>query len=116
MSIPTQQTLDRLIQVRGVRGAMLVSAADGLVVAEASMEDIDGQAVAALTASLVAKLGRATAAAGFRPGTVLHLRGDRGSVLAARGGEELLLVVVADRDADLGLARIELLRAVREVV
>ena len=48
--------LDVVTRVRGVRGAMLVSVSDGLVVAEHLMEVIKGPAVAALTASLASRL------------------------------------------------------------
>jgi predicted regulator of Ras-like GTPase activity (Roadblock/LC7/MglB family) len=39
--------LDRVTRVPGVRGALLASAADGLVVAEQLMDGVDGQAAAA---------------------------------------------------------------------
>src|SRR2546425_12613895 len=48
--------LDLVTRVRGVRGAMLVSGEDGIVVAEQLMEGIKGGAVAALAASLAARL------------------------------------------------------------
>ncbi len=51
--------LDLITRVRGVRGAMLVSADDGIVVAEQLMEGIKGSAVAALAASLAGRLRRA---------------------------------------------------------
>lgn len=108
-----QAALERLTGVRGVRGAMLVSADDGLVVAEAAMDGVDGRAVAALAASLAKKMARATASAGLRPPELVHLRGEQGSVLAVPAGPDLLLVAVADRDANLGLARIELIGAAR---
>ena len=41
------KALDFITRVRGVRGAMLVSAEDGIVVAEQLMEGIKGPAVAA---------------------------------------------------------------------
>jgi predicted regulator of Ras-like GTPase activity (Roadblock/LC7/MglB family) len=82
------------------------------VVAERLMEGIDGRAVAALAASLVQRLGRATGGAGLqRPGFV-HLKGQSGSVLAAPGAEDLLLVAVAGPEVNLGRARIEMLDAV----
>ena len=56
--------LDLVTRVRGVRGAMLVSAADGIVVADQLMEGIKGTAVAALAGSLAGRLGRAMSAAG----------------------------------------------------
>jgi predicted regulator of Ras-like GTPase activity (Roadblock/LC7/MglB family) len=104
--------LERVTQVPGVRGSLLISGTDGLVVAERLMDGIDGRAVAALAASLVQRLGRATTGAGMRPPTFVHLRGDSGSVLAAPGGDDLVLVAVVEPNGNLGLARIEMLDAV----
>jgi predicted regulator of Ras-like GTPase activity (Roadblock/LC7/MglB family) len=106
------QALERVTQVPGVRGSLLISADDGLVVAERLMEGLDGRAVAALTASLVQRLGRATGEAGLQRPTFVHLRGEAGSVLAAPGPNDLVLVAVVDSDANLGRARIEMLDVV----
>src|SRR3989454_10269112 len=58
------RALALVTRVRGGRGAMLVSAADGLVVADQLMEGIKGPAVAALAGSLARRLGGAVTAAG----------------------------------------------------
>ncbi|MGH7518903.1 MAG: roadblock/LC7 domain-containing protein [Gemmatimonadales bacterium] len=108
-------TLARVCAVRGLRGAVIVSAADGLVVAESLMEGVDGRAVAALAASLVTRLRRAVAAAGRRAPAFVQLAAEHGSVLAAPAGEDLVLVAVAGPDANVGLARLELLAAVRSL-
>jgi predicted regulator of Ras-like GTPase activity (Roadblock/LC7/MglB family) len=107
---PTQATLDRLTRIPGVRGALIASAGDGLVVAEQLMDGIDGRAAAALTGSLVARLARTALGAGARRPVFLQLRGEQGSILAAPG-EELVLVAVVGPDANLGLARLEMLDA-----
>lgn len=112
---PHANVLKRVSAVRGVRGAMLVSAPDGLVVAESLMEDVDGRAVAALAAGLAARLRRAAISAGLGEPSVIHLRGEAGALLAVPAGVELLLVAVGDRDANLGLARLELLEAARSI-
>ena len=112
---PHANVLKRVSAVRGVRGAMLVSAPDGLVVAESLMEDVDGRAVAALAAALVARLRRAAGSAGLGGPAVVHLRGEAGALLAVPAGGELLLVAVGDREANLGLARLELLEAARSI-
>ena len=52
------ETLERVTRVAGIRGAMLVSESDGLVVAEALAEGLEGAAVAALAASLTLRLRR----------------------------------------------------------
>jgi predicted regulator of Ras-like GTPase activity (Roadblock/LC7/MglB family) len=109
---PANAALERVTQVPGVRGSLLISGTDGLVVAERLMDGIDGRAIAALAASLVQRLGRATAGAGMRIPTFVHLRGNAGSVLAAPGRNDLILVAVVGLEANLGLARVEMLDAV----
>jgi predicted regulator of Ras-like GTPase activity (Roadblock/LC7/MglB family) len=110
-----ENALKRVSAVRGVRGAMLVSAPDGLVISESLMEDVDGRAIAALAASLAGRLRRAAGSAGLGRPTVIHLRGEDGALLAVPAGDELLVVAVSDRDANLGLARLELLEAARSI-
>jgi predicted regulator of Ras-like GTPase activity (Roadblock/LC7/MglB family) len=107
----TRTALDRVTRVPGVRGALIVTAADGLVVAEQLMDGVDGQAAAALTGSLVGRLTRTAESAGMRPPVFIHLRGDVGSVLAAPGSDGLVLVAVVGPDANLGLARLEMIEA-----
>jgi len=107
----TQTALDRVTRVPGVRGALIVAAMEGLVVAEQLMDGVDGQAVAALTGSLVGRLTRAAESAGMRPPVFVHLRGDAGSVLAAPGPDDLVLVAVVGPNANLGLARLEMIEA-----
>ncbi|MEO6056319.1 MAG: roadblock/LC7 domain-containing protein [Gemmatimonadales bacterium] len=107
----TQTALDQVTRIPGVRGALVVAASDGLVVAEQLMDDVDGQAAAALTGSLVGRLSRTAAAAGVGPPAFVHLRGEAGSVLAAPGPNDLVLVAVVGPEADLGLARLAMLEA-----
>ena len=69
MTTGFRRALDSITRVRGVHGAMLVAGDDGLVIAEALMEGVNGKAVAALASSLskrmrhsmdACKLGRRT--------------------------------------------------------
>src|SRR5918912_3409142 len=99
---PAESALQRVTQVPGIQGSLLVSGSDGLVVAERLMDGIDGRAIAALAASLVQRLDRATNRAGMRAPTFVHLRASNGSVLAAPGRSDLVLVAVANPDANLG--------------
>ena len=107
--------LERVCAVRGLRGAVLVSASDGLVVSESLMEGVDGRALAALAASLVSRLTRAVAAAGRGNPVFVQLAAERGSVLAAPAGDDLVIVAVAGPDANIGLARLELAAATRSL-
>jgi predicted regulator of Ras-like GTPase activity (Roadblock/LC7/MglB family) len=107
----TQTALDRITRVPGVRGALIIGAADGLVVAEQLMDGVDGRAAAALAGSLVVRLSRTAESAGLRPPSFVHLRGEGGSVLAAPGPDDLVLLAVVSPDANLGLARLEMIEA-----
>lgn len=113
------KALDMVTRVRGVRGAMLVSAEDGLVVAEQLMEGIKGGAVAALAASLAGRLGRAMEAAGTGTSVFWHLQAEQGAILVVPGGQAdgagILVVAVAEPDVNIGLVRLELLKAAEKV-
>jgi predicted regulator of Ras-like GTPase activity (Roadblock/LC7/MglB family) len=107
------RALDLITRVRGVRGAMVVSRTDGLVVAEQLMEGIKGSAVAALASSLAGRLQRAMVSAGLGSSQFWHLQCDQGALLVVPAGAEhgLLLVAVTEADVNVGLVRLELLRA-----
>jgi predicted regulator of Ras-like GTPase activity (Roadblock/LC7/MglB family) len=90
---------------------MLVSAEDGLVVAEQLMEGIKGPAVAALAASLAGRLRRAMEAAGLGASVFWHLAADQGTLLVVPATSGILVVAVAEPDVNIGLVRLELLRA-----
>jgi predicted regulator of Ras-like GTPase activity (Roadblock/LC7/MglB family) len=105
------RALDVVTRVRGVRGAMLVARADGLVVAEQLMEGIKGGAVAALAASLAGRLQRTMVTAGLGPSQFWHLQCDQGALLVVPSGESLLVVAITDPEVNVGLVRLELLRA-----
>ena len=107
----TQAVLDRMTRVAGVRGALIASAGDGLVVAEQLMDGVDGRAAAALAGSLVGRLVRTADCAGRRPPVFVQLRAERGSILAAPCAEDLVLIAVVGAEANVGLARLEMLDA-----
>ncbi len=115
MSERFRPALDGITRVRGVRGALLVTDDDGLVVADAVMESVRGGAVAALTASLVARMGKATAGAGIGEVNFIHLQAENGALLAMPAPHGVLVVVIAEKDVNVGLARLEMLRAAEAV-
>ena len=109
------RVLDLVTRVHGVRGAMLVAGDDGLVVAEQLMEGIKGPAVAALAASLATRLRRALEAAGVGAGQFWHLQAEQGALLVVPTSGGTLVVAVAEPDVNVGLVRLELLRAAEVV-
>jgi len=110
MSTAYVNMLDTLTRLRGIRGAMVVSTEDGLVVAESLMEGMKGAPLAALSATLTGRVTELTGTAGHGAPRFLHLQGSEGALLVATATNDLLLVAVAGRDVPLGLLRLEMLR------
>ncbi len=107
---PFAAPLAALARQRGVVGAMVVSEDDGLMVDSNLQIGVRGTAVAALTASLYRKARLAAEASRFGGTSFLQLAAERGHVCAV-GRDGLVLVAVAELRANVGLIRVEMLRA-----
>lgn len=105
------ETLASLTRIAGVHGALVVSAEDGLIVADVLMEGVNGPAVAALAASLTGRMWGITRALGQPGPTLLHLGAGSGSLFVATAPEGLLIVAVASPDVNAGALRLALLHA-----
>jgi len=101
---------ERLSRVGGVRGALIVEKDAAVPVVAELSEGVNGTAVAALAASLFQRTAQASSAAQFGRLSTLQLEADEGHVIVV-DADELILVVIADRDAQLGLVRLEAHRA-----
>jgi len=106
-----RQVLDQITRVRGVRGAMLVAGEDGLIVAESLMEGVRGNAVAALAASLQKRFRQAMEVAAGGMSHFLHLQGEGGTLIIVPAPDGILVVTVGTPDMNVGLVRLEMLRA-----
>jgi predicted regulator of Ras-like GTPase activity (Roadblock/LC7/MglB family) len=107
---PFSSVLTALARHRGVAGSMVVGEADGILVDSTLRIGVRGDAVAALAASLYRKARRSSHAAGFGDVAFLQLEAERGRLcVAGRGG--LVLVAVAEREANVGLLRADMRRA-----
>ena len=109
MSSPFAPLLQSLIRHRGVSGCMVVGETDGMIVDSSLQIGVNGDSLAALTASLYRKARRAAAAAGFGEAGFFELDAEGGRVCAA-GRNELVIVVVAGPRANVGLLRVEMLK------
>lgn len=89
---------------------MVVGETDGIIVDSNLQIGVNGSTVAALTASLFRKARRAAQAAGFGDAAFLELDAENGRVCAV-GRNELVLVVVAEGRLNVGLLRVEMLKA-----
>lgn len=104
--------VERMSRQRGVRASLIVSEHDGLVI-DSSLrfgEGEDGERVAALAASIYRKARLSAGAAHLGAVSFLQLDADQGR-LCAVGRGELVLVVVAEPSANVGLIRVELFKA-----
>lgn len=113
MSDAFAAAVERISRITGVRGALLVDTEAAVPVLADLSEGINGTAVAALAASLFRRVAQASEGARFGPLASMQLEADDGYVIAVGAGAdgELMLVAVAERDAQLGMIRIEALRA-----
>lgn len=102
--------LDGFSRQRGVRASLVVSAPDGIAIESNLQMGEDGSRVAALAASLYRKARKSATAAGLGTTGFLQLEAEHGR-LCMLGGEEVILVVVTQREANVGLVRVEMLRA-----
>ena len=111
MSEELARALDRISRVRGMRGSMWVSADDGLPVAQLLMEGVPGRAVAALAASLVRKVSGSAGAVGAGRVRFVQMEAAGGTLLVAPAAQDLLIVALADSRVNIGLVRLEMIRA-----
>ncbi|MDQ3388176.1 MAG: roadblock/LC7 domain-containing protein [Gemmatimonadota bacterium] len=107
-----REALDRMNRISGVRGSMVVAAADGLVVEEELMVGVPGGAVAALVASLFRRARRSVEAAELGSAAFVQVEGESGFLFAAApaASADLLLVVIAERWVNVGMVRLEAAR------
>jgi predicted regulator of Ras-like GTPase activity (Roadblock/LC7/MglB family) len=110
MSDVYTEAVQRLSRVSGVRGALLVDAEAGLPVMSELAEGVSGTAVAALASSLFRRTAQASDTAGFGKLVTMQMEADNGHVVAVDAGE-IIIVVIAEKDAQLGLVRLEAHRA-----
>ena len=111
------QVVGALCRVPGVTVAMVVGAADGLIV-EASQvpgAQTDGDRkkhTAALAAYLYSKVTRASNAARLGVPAFMRLEAEQGHICVV-GAREVVLVAIVSLDANLGRVRLDMMTAAR---
>ncbi|HEY4307759.1 MAG TPA: roadblock/LC7 domain-containing protein [Gemmatimonadaceae bacterium] len=111
MSSPFTTVLELLTRLRGVRASLIVSERDGVIVDASVRFGQDGDRIAALAASVYRKARLSARAARLGTVSFLQLDAERGRICAAGGGGDLVIVAVTDPQANVGLIRMELLKA-----
>lgn len=104
--------LAELMGMPGVIGALVVAVRDGLIVDGRVHVGVHGAAVAALASSLLRRAGRGMEAAegDVGGGRFVELEADDGRIMIA-GDEQLALMAVVERRANVGQARLVVRRA-----
>jgi predicted regulator of Ras-like GTPase activity (Roadblock/LC7/MglB family) len=111
------QVVDALSRVPGVVAAMVVGAADGLIVETSPV--IGGASgtdprkpTAALAAYLYSKVTRASDAARLGTPAFMRLEAERGHIFVV-GARDVVLVTIVTTDANQGRVRLEMMNAAR---
>jgi predicted regulator of Ras-like GTPase activity (Roadblock/LC7/MglB family) len=107
--------LESITRQRGVRASLIVSESDGLIIDANLRFGQDGDRIAALAASLYRKARLSAGAAWLGAVAFLQLDAERGRICVAGGRGDLIIVVVAEPAANVGLIRVELLKAVDQL-
>ncbi|UCC74758.1 MAG: roadblock/LC7 domain-containing protein [Gemmatimonadota bacterium] len=109
MRTPYEGLLAQVMRMPGVRGALVVAVSDGLVVDGRVHVGVQGEAVAALAASLYRRACRATGAS-ERKDRFVELEAEEGRIMIA-GKNDLALMAVLGRRANTGQIRLAVQRA-----
>jgi predicted regulator of Ras-like GTPase activity (Roadblock/LC7/MglB family) len=112
---PFESILDGLTRQRWVTAALVVSEQDGIVVESNLQIGQSGDRMAALAASLYRKARLSAKAAGLGAVSFMQLQAPNGRICAVGAGD-LVLVVVGAPAVNVGLVRVELLRAVGDLL
>lgn len=107
--------VERVSHVAGVRGVLVVDAEAGVPVVSELREGVNETAVSALAASLFQRMSAASRAADFGELFTLQLEAEDGHVVAVGAGD-VVLIVVAEHDAQIGLVRYEAHRAAETLI
>ncbi|MGH7709838.1 MAG: roadblock/LC7 domain-containing protein [Gemmatimonadaceae bacterium] len=117
MIAPFDAVLEPLARTKGVRAAVLAAEDDGVPVHVLAHEDVDADTLAALGCRLYRSARLASERAGFGASSVMHIEAEGGQVCVTRAGapdSPLVLIVLAESDANIGSVRLVLMRAASE--
>lgn len=114
MTAPLDAVLDPVARTRGVRAVILAAEDDGVPVHAIAQTDVDAETLTALGCRLYRSARLASARAGFGASSIMHVEAEGGQVCVARAGRDtgaLVLIILADSDANTGALRLVLARA-----
>ncbi|MEO8910986.1 MAG: roadblock/LC7 domain-containing protein [Gemmatimonadaceae bacterium] len=108
-----------LSHLPGVMAAMIVGAADGLIIEASAMKGAAAggsdprKHTAALAAYLYSKITRASDTARLGTPAFMRLEAERGQICVV-GARDVVLVTIVSSDANLGRVRLDMMKASRD--
>lgn len=109
MSASLDAVLEPIVRTRGVRAVVLAAEDDGVPVHAIAQTDVDAETLTALGCRLYRSARLASERAGFGASSIMHVEAERGQVVATRAGSEadaLVLIILAESDANTGALRL----------
>ena len=106
-----QEILNQINKVRGVRGSLVIGQ-DGIVVAAELGIDVSDDTVAAVASQILRSLSSALERIKIGSFNRFIVSGENGKIAIVNAGERALLLVLLDKDVNLGLASVEIRDAV----
>ena len=103
------EIIGALVRHRGVVAALVALESDGIAIAAQSQVGVECDALAALGASLHRRARMANLAAGFGTTRLVRLDAAHGQLFVA-GRDDLVLIVLAEGGANVGLLRVAIQR------
>ncbi|WP_457620400.1 roadblock/LC7 domain-containing protein [Methanopyrus sp.] len=109
-----EKVLADLNRVAGVNGS-LVASSDGLVVAEMVPPEVNAEVVGAITTTVYGSGERVVEEMELGELEQMLMESTDGKVIAIRAGDDAVLVLITDPDANLGLIRLKAREAAEEI-
>lgn len=110
VSSPYVALLAAVSRHRGIVGTMVVDAQDDIIIDATARHGIKASTVAALGASIYRKARQSAGAAGLGDTAFLRMEAEYGHIFAAGRGS-LVLIAVAKSSVNVGIVRLEMIRA-----
>lgn len=105
--------LSDLNKTSGVRGSMLVGA-DGIIIAADLESQLEDETVGAMSASIVANVSKAMERLKSETPAQITVEADQGKLFLSDAGVGIL-TVIADKDVNIGLIRLEMKNAIAKI-
>ena len=105
--------LSELNKTSGIKGSMLVGS-DGIIIAADLDSQLEDETVGAMSASIVSSVAKAMERIKGEEPAQITVEADHGKLFLANAGVGIL-TVIADREVNIGLVRLEMKNAIAKI-